>query len=443
MVVYTRMAEKGACKVVTEQARVRPVCKLGGLTVVGNEFTQEITQCVPVIGEWDLSATGPFTYRKPEIHGRPYGMCVSNVRLSDGIIEFEFQQTQGPIDGRAVIGYKSPQDEYLAIGLGGYGNAYSITHFDQITGWKKLAGVGNEQILRHAQKYKVLIRVAGRNLKLEVDGVQVLEFNLPTDPPFGQIGLFAWGTGSAKFSNLAVTRKPSDVEHVVILVHGIRTQGDWQQTLRTEFSRVGIVIAPTNYGYFDPLRFVFPFPWFRKAAIEDVWELVRSVKLSYPKAQISFLAHSFGTYIVASILRDEFDFKAHRIVFCGSVLKPTFPFEGVRGRFTPPIINEVSARDSWPILAKNITFGYGAIGTQGANNLQVTDRWHIGFGHSEYLTEAFCKNFWIPFFESGKIVGGTSVREKAPLLSRTMRALTNKYIWITIAGLYFLWSYSN
>jgi Putative serine esterase (DUF676) len=411
--------------------------------VEGNEFTQGITQCAPVVGQWDLTATGQFTYRKAEVGNRPFGMCVSNVRLSDGIIEFEFQQPHGIIDGRVVIGYKSPQDEYLAIGLGGYGNAYSITHFDQITGWKRVAAAGSGQILTNKKPYKVLVRITGRNLKLEVDGVQVLECDLESDPPFGQVGLFAWGNvGGAQFSNLTVTRQPSDVEHVVVLVHGIRSQGDWQQILRTEFSRAGIVIAPTNYGNFGALRFVLPIPWLRKSASNKVWDLVRSVRLNYPKAQISFLAHSFGTYIVANLLKDQFDFKAHRLAFCGSVLKYSFPFETIRGRFTPPIVNEVSARDTWPVIAKNVTFRYGVTGTQGFNNLQVTDRWHLGFGHSQYLTETFCKNFWIPFFQNGAIVDGASTREKAPWWCRSLRVLTSKYIWIVLTLLLLAWHYS-
>jgi hypothetical protein len=409
----------------------------------GNEFTQEVTRWAAVIGQWDLNSAGKSTYRCPQAGSRPYGLCVSNVRFSEGAIEFELQQPEGLVDGRVVIGYKSLADEYLAIGLGGYGDAYSITHFDSIAGWKKLAGAGKNEDLSNHKKYQAIVRVVGRNLKLEVDGVQVLECDLDSELPFGQVGLFAWGdTGGAEFSNVTVTRQPSDIEHVVILVHGIRTHGEWQQILRREFSQVGIVLAPTNYGYIDVVRFLLPVPWFRKSAIEKVSDLVRSVKLNYPKARISFLAHSFGTYVVANMLTKEFDFKAHRLVFCGSVVRYSFSFEGIRGRFTPPLVNEVSARDPWPAIAENATFGYGAVGTRGFNNSQVTDRWHLGFGHSQYLTETFCKTFWIPFFDTGKVVPGASVREKAPWWCRCLRVFTNKYAWaLVLFGLFLSWPY--
>src|ERR1700734_1670100 len=119
--------------------------------VDGNYLTQEITQCVAVIGRWDLDPQGVFTLSSPQAGPRPYGLCVSNVWLSEGIIKFEFRQSTGIIDGRVVIGYKSPMDEYLAIGLGGFGHAYTITHFDSITGWKELAGAGDNGILNKGQ----------------------------------------------------------------------------------------------------------------------------------------------------------------------------------------------------------------------------------------------------------------------------------------------------
>lgn len=409
----------------------------------GNEFTQEITRWLGVVGQWDLSTPEKLIYRGPHHSIQPHGICASNVRFSQGSIECEIQQSKGMVDARIVIGYRSPTEDYIAVGLGGYGEAYSITHFDAIAGWKRLAGVGKNGDLTNGRKYHVLVRVAGRNLKLEVDGVPVLEYNIDSDLPFGQVGLFAWGdTGSAEFSSVKVTIKPSEIEHVVVLVHGIRTRAEWQHILQREFSNVGIVIAPTNYGYFDLLRFLFPGPWLKAPVIERVETLVRSVTMNYPKARVSFLAHSFGTYIVAKLLVKMFDFQGHRIVFCGSVVPYSFPFQQIQGRYTPPLINEVSARDPWPVIAKNVTFGYGAVGTRGFNNPQVIDRWHLGFGHSQYLTQTFCKTFWIPFFDSGKTVAGTSVQEKAPWWCRILRGVTNKYLLASIlVGLILLWPY--
>ena len=193
------------------------------------------------------------------------------------------------------------------------------------------------------------------------------------------------------------------VKHAIILVHGIRTYAPWQNTLRAELEAQGTKVELTNYGYFDLLRFWLPIRRIRSSAINRVWISIRDVRALYPYAKISFLAHSFGTYIVASILRREFDFRAHKIVFCGSVVRYDFPFHEIADRFTSPIINEVGSKDYLPALAESVTWGYGSAGTYGFRSPRIRDRWHNA-SHSEFLTEAFCKRFWVPFFADGTIV---------------------------------------
>jgi hypothetical protein len=211
----------------------------------GNEFTQKVTRWIDVVGRWAFGVDGAATYRGPladmRPYGRPFGLCVSNVLFSQGTIRFDLRQSQGMIDGRVVIGYNPPTEEYLAIGLGGYGKAYTITHFDLTTGWKELAGIGANESLSNNRTYVVLVRVQGKQLKLEVDGVPVLSHTLNSEPLYGQVGLFAWGeTRGANFANISVTKQPSEVKHVVVLAriihHGMR--------FRTWFAQARATAAP-------------------------------------------------------------------------------------------------------------------------------------------------------------------------------------------------------
>ena len=133
---------------------------------------------------------------------------------------------------------------------------------------------------------------------------------------------------------------------------------------------------------------------------------MRDIHRLYPNAKIFFLAHSFGTYIVANILHREFDFHAHRIVFCGSVIRLDFPFHKFSERFSTPIVNEVGSNDYWPAIAESATWGYGSTGTYGFRSPRIRDRWHNNINHSQFLTEAFCKKFWVPFFKDGTIIEG-------------------------------------
>ena len=109
-----------------------------------------------------------------------------------------------------------------------------------------------------------------------------------------------------------------------------------------------------------------PNEYFQNRVIEKVWDQIRDVKRQNQNAKLSFIAHSFGTYILANILQREFDFDAYRVIFCGSVVKYDFPFEQIDRRFTTPILNEVGAKDVYPALAESITWGYGSAGTYGA-----------------------------------------------------------------------------
>jgi pimeloyl-ACP methyl ester carboxylesterase len=405
-----------------------------------------VTSWAPLVGRWQIADDGAATYLSKQPNEREYGSALSGVRFSGGIIRASFRQQKGLVDGRIILGAKSDSNEYFAVGLGGYGKAYTLTHFAGPTvGWREIVGVGNNESLSLDHQYRIEIRLTDTRICLFVDDVGVIDHLLPSPIPYGQIGLFAWGDSpQSKFFDVVVERIPSDIEHVVVLVHGIRTHAEWQSALRIEFASVGIVVTPTNYGYFDVVRFLLPLGWLRNRAIVRMRELVDAIRRDYPKAKISFLAHSFGTYVVAHLLQRQRQLNAHRIIFCGSVVPYNFPLEEIGSQFTGQLLNEVSARDPWPVIAKNLTFGYGAVGTQGFNNPRVYDRWHKAFGHSQYLTTLFCKTYWIPFFNSGEIVESPYTRETARWWCRFLRSLTNKYVLglfvlIAIFALPYIW----
>ena len=178
--------------------------------------------------------------------------------------------------------------------------------------------------------------------------------------------------------------------------------------------------------------------WVRESAITRVWTLIRDVQKLYPGAKISFLAHSFGTFIVAQIFQKEFDFKAHRIVFCGSVVRYDFPFHEISEQFTSPLVNEVRSADFWPAIAESVTWGYGSAGTYGFRVPRVRDRWHNNFGHSNFLTPEFCARFWVPFFADGTIVDADKTPRASPFYVRLLSRIKLKYI-ILLTLLAFVW----
>jgi hypothetical protein len=216
------------------------------------------------------------------------------------------------------------------------------------------------------------------------------------------------------------------VAHLLIMVHGIRDFGQWQTELKSVLPASGIATVSIWYGYFDLFRFLFPFSWFRSAAIDKVARRVREAQKLYPNARYSYLAHSFGTYVVGKMLLEDPNFQAHRIIFCGSVLPADFPIAQLRCNFDPPLLNDVGAKDIWPILADKITWGYGSAGSTGFGQPNVEDRFH-NHGHGNFLTADFARQFWTDFLTIGTIKPGI-VPPQSSFLRRAAFVFPLKYL---------------
>jgi pimeloyl-ACP methyl ester carboxylesterase len=196
--------------------------------------------------------------------------------------------------------------------------------------------------------------------------------------------------------------------HLVILIHGINTRALWMGEIKPALERSGFTVGPTSYGKFGVPRFLLPFPWLRNKAISRVVSDIRTARKSHKlltgsePEHMSLISHSFGTYVVSKILSDYPDFQWHRIIFCGSVVREDFRFDQVLEQFYHPLLNEIGTKDYWPALAESIGWGYGSVGSTGFNRPPVESRWHNGFRHSDFLTESFCRKYWIPFLRGDK-----------------------------------------
>jgi C-terminal of Roc, COR, domain len=228
---------------------------------------------------------------------------------------------------------------------------------------------------------------------------------------------------------------------VVILVHGIRTMALWQNAIQSTLRSDGFVVQPTNYLYFDALRFLFPGPFFRRAAVDNVERQIRHTIAQNNGAHCSLIAHSFGTYVVSRILRERTDLEFDRIIFCGSVVPQSFRFEDYSKRFKAPLVNEVGTRDFWPAIAESVTFGYGSAGAYGFRRPAVQDRWHNGMAHSDFLNAEFCRKYWLPFLRDGTFVEDPEAAEPPPWWLRVVSIL--KIRWFVVLGLlvcaYYVW----
>lgn len=190
-------------------------------------------------------------------------------------------------------------------------------------------------------------------------------------------------------------------QKIVVLIHGIRTHAEWQERLKTQLEATGIKGIPIGYGFFDLFRFLCPL-FTRAKPQRRVERELRSIRSKYPNAEISVVAHSFGTYLMSQILEDATDIRIHRLLLCGSVIPRDYRWDKVKSRVTGTVLNEAGAKDIWPALAR-VTWGFGPSGTLGFKTAHVDDRFH-NCGHSDFFQEQHMTKYWLPFLSDGQIV---------------------------------------
>jgi pimeloyl-ACP methyl ester carboxylesterase len=198
---------------------------------------------------------------------------------------------------------------------------------------------------------------------------------------------------------------------IVLITHGIFSQGTWFDALARPLEEVGLEVKGLRYSTVHLLQFFIPefigrwmLPWFsRESALQRLLEQI----LAYPRDEyeVSIIAHSFGTWLVANILNRYPAVKIKRASFIGCIVKDDFPWGNVLGRNIERkhLINEVGNLDVWPLLANVTTWGYGPTGTFGFGKAHVVDRRHDST-HSQLLTEEFSRQYLAPFFLDGTTI---------------------------------------
>jgi hypothetical protein len=206
-------------------------------------------------------------------------------------------------------------------------------------------------------------------------------------------------------------------DRVIVTVHGIRTFGQWQERLKALVRSADekIIVANYSYGYFSVIAFIIPM--FRWLAVRSFRQNLRRLIRKHPNARFSFVAHSFGTHLVAYALRGmrreelpEIDV----VLVSASVLKSTFDWEPMMQAGDDPrgvrrVINDCGLNDSVLVLSQAVvlfTGMAGRVGFYGFSGLNVSNRFFPG-GHSHYFEPAstdrdsFMSRYWLPVLARG------------------------------------------
>jgi hypothetical protein len=184
-------------------------------------------------------------------------------------------------------------------------------------------------------------------------------------------GLVRDGLATARLQTVR-ERGISPMKQLVISVHGIRTFGGWQERLehllRIHGTDRQLTVINYKFGYFSVLAFIIPF--FRWLVVRRFRHFFVDTAKSQQWDRIDLVGHSFGTHIIAWGLYsiDSAERPAvNTIVFAGSILKNSFPWQELIGSCVKRLVNDCGVRDKVLVLNQMVVLFTGMAGRLGFN----------------------------------------------------------------------------
>ncbi len=210
------------------------------------------------------------------------------------------------------------------------------------------------------------------------------------------LDLFA-DDGIKRFQELLSSRMQADSRHVFLL-HGIKTRGKWQKDVSPLLASNGLIPIPLDFGNFGARQLL----WWpaRKKKLKWLLDEFQTQCARLGCKSPSIVAHSFGCYLVASLLSKYPQVRFDRIIFCGSIVRPTYPWADVAARGqVKAVLNQYGREDFWAWVVQWLVKDAGPSGYSGFAQpvATVQQQNKPEFEHSDYFYDLNYKENWIPF----------------------------------------------
>ena len=186
--------------------------------------TNLIRAWVSQVGRWNFKPPERPTYFGPQPETtRPYGICVSAKTFTEGTAHGTFvirpQTSSEEPCARLIVGYVALDASHYSIGIGGYGQKYTLARYDPPGTWTLLKSAGTARDLELGHQYCLTVRIQGSKISLYDDENLVFEHVLSAALSQGsRLGLLAWGDCQIEYSNLSVDFiAPADAEISAVL----------------------------------------------------------------------------------------------------------------------------------------------------------------------------------------------------------------------------------
>ncbi|HEY2853730.1 MAG TPA: alpha/beta hydrolase [Gemmatimonadaceae bacterium] len=256
--------------------------------------------------------------------------------------------------------------------------------------------------------------------------------------PEAAYGMFreAFVSDSLPHARATALRADADtVQHVVLLLHGMRSSRDeWVHEiaplLRQRIPHAEIV--ESSYGWISLLGFALPSV--RRREVRWLQDQYTEYLARHLRATFDVIAHSNGTYLVGQALEHVPSLRFRRIVLLGSVLPVDYSWEQRRAWGQAEVVRSDRVADDLVVaLFCSALRGVGMsdVGTSGwrgfesSAGLEREVGWNQG-GHSAALSSENLKSL-ADFLATGRL-SATTVNGRAP--SRSIAVLSQLAPWL-------------
>jgi hypothetical protein len=139
------------------------------------------------------------------------GNFIANRQFSGGSIsaDISFDAVDNYSACELIAFYDPARKVFLTAGLGGSGGLYSIRSFANT--WTIHASAGDRSSLKAGVQYHVMVHLVGSRVALTVDGVNVLDTQLPVSLPSSQVGVWCMSESQIRIANFNVVSKPPTI----------------------------------------------------------------------------------------------------------------------------------------------------------------------------------------------------------------------------------------
>lgn len=190
---------------------------------------------------------------------------------------------------------------------------------------------------------------------------------------------------------------------ILVTIHGLYSVGRWNQEFAPIVSSQKWIFAP--YIYENNNVFLLANSKKRNEIIDDFRSWIFNLQERFEEYKISIVAHSFGTYIIASYLEGFYDCQQpisfDSIILTGSIINKDFDWEKHRGKSVGKVLNIKAPNDEWVKFMSNgiLDKTMGNSGVNGFNNKSsILEEYTANiFNHTNVIKRDIIISTFMPF----------------------------------------------